>query len=154
MADGLHQPAHVRCLECWAREQAMPHEAQLRVLANEDWIAEAGAFVPRAMTQDQAVSSEMLTAALGRFIGAYGVDLAGARLAAMLGVLRAQAKRQKIMARILAAREPINARARQAWGRGDTDAMRAIEAEPTPDYPGKARDDAWLREDQTGEAPG
>jgi hypothetical protein len=26
--------------------------------------------------------------------------------------------------------------------------MRAIEAEPTPDYPGKARDDAWLKDDQ------
>ena len=152
MADGLHQSAHVRCLECWAREQAVPPEAQLRVLVNEDWIAEAGAFVPRSMTQDQAVAAEMLTAALGRFVGAFGVDLTGARLAALVGVLRAQAKRQKIMGRILAARSSINARAQAAWSRGDTDAMRAIEAEPTPDYPGKARDDAWLHEDQQ-EAP-
>jgi len=148
MADGLHTPEHVRCLACWAREQAAPLEAQLRILTHEDWEAETAAFVPRAMTQDQAVAAEMLTAALGRFIRAFGVNMAAPRIASMLMVLRHQAKWQKITSRILAARASINRRARAAWERGDTDAMRAIQDEPTPDYPGKARDDAWLREGQ------
>lgn len=147
MADGLHTPQHVRCLSCVAREHAIPAEAQLRILASEDWAADIGAFEPRAMTQQQAVASEMLTTALHRFAGVYGVDVAAPRIAAMLQVLRLEAKRLKIMGRILAAREGINQRARRAWERGDTDAMRAIEAEPTPDYPGKASDDAWLKQD-------
>lgn len=151
MADGLHTPGHVQCLTCWAREQAVPPEAQLRVLVHEDWVAEAGAFVPRAMTQEQGVAAELLTMALGRFVAAYGVDLAAPRVASILMVLRLQAKRQKIMGRILAARASINARARVAWQRGGEAAARAIEAEPTPDYPGKAQDDAWLKDDQLQE---
>jgi hypothetical protein len=151
MADGLHTLPQTRCLHCLAREQAMPPEAQLRVLVHEDWVAEVGAFEPRAMTQDQAVAAEMLTTALNRFISVYGVDIAAPRIASTLGVLRLQAKRQMITNRILAARASTNRRARAAWERGDTVAMRAIEAEPTPDYPGKARDDAWLQE--AGEAP-
>ena len=145
MADGIYRPEPVRCPDCWAREQAAPPEAQLRILAQEDWLAEAAAFIPRTMTQDQAVAAEMLTVALGRFISAYGVGLAGARLAAMLGVLRVQAKRQKITGRILAARASINARARATWKH---DEIEVIEAEPTPDYQGKARDDAWLRDQE------
>jgi hypothetical protein len=148
MADGHFIPEHVRCLHCMAREQVMPPEAQIRVLVHEDWVAEVGAFEPRPMTQDQAVAAEMLTTALNRFIGVYGVDIAAPRIASTLGVLRLQAKRQMITNRIIAARAPINRRARAAWERGDTDAMRAIEAEPTPDYPGKALDDAWLGEAQ------
>lgn len=148
MADGLHPSVHVRCLTCWAREEAVPAEAKLRALVHEDWCAEIGAFLPRAMNQDQAVASEILTHALGRFIEVYGVDIAAPRIATTLMVLRLEAKRQKINARILAAREPINRRAKAAWERGDTNAMRTIEAEPTPDYPGKARDDAWLKEQE------
>jgi hypothetical protein len=86
----------------------------------------------------------MMTAAIGRYWKAFGVDLTGARLNALLLVLRERAKATRINARILQARAGINARARQAFGRGDTDAMRAIEAEPTPDYPGKERDEAVL----------
>lgn len=148
MADGLHTPGHVRCITCWVREQSAPPEAQLRILVREDWLAETAAFIPRAMTRDQGVAAELLTMALERFIEAYGVDVAAPRIASTLMVLRLQAKRQKVMARILAARAEINARARAAWEQGDTNAMRAIEAEPTPDYPGKDRDDAWLKEDQ------
>lgn len=151
MADGLHIPQHVRCLTCVAREQAIPAEAQLRILASEDWVAEIGAFEPRTMTQEQAVASEMLTNALHRFAAVYGVDVAAPRIASMLMMLRLEAKRLKINGRILAARDGINQRARRAWERGDTDAMRAIEAEPTPDYPGKASDDAWLAQDRAGE---
>lgn len=148
MADGLHTPAHVRCLTCWARDEAVPPEAQLRALVHEDWCVEIGAFMPRTMTQDQAVASELLTSALRRYIEVYGVDLAAPRIATALMVLRVEAKRQKVNARILAARAPINARARAAWQRGGEGAARAIEAEPTPDYPGKARDDAWLKEQE------
>lgn len=148
MADGHHVHERVRCLTCWSREQAAPPEAQLRMLTHEDWCAEVGAFLPRAMNQNQAVASEMLTTALARFVHVYGVDIAAPRIATALIVLRLEAKRQKINSRILAAREPINARARAAWQRGGEAAARAIEAEPTPDYPGKASDDAWLREQE------
>lgn len=147
MADG-HTPRHVQCIACWVREQSAPPEAQLRVLVREDWLAETAAFVPRAMTREQGVAAELLTLGLRQFIEAFGVDIAAPRVAAVLMALRLQAKRQKIMARILAARADINRRAREAWERGDTNAMRAIEDEPTPEYPGKASDDAWLREDQ------
>ncbi len=148
MADGLHTPGHVRCITCWVREQSIPTEAQLRILVREDWLAETAAFIPRAMTRDQGVAAELLTMALERFVDAYGVDIAAPRIASILMVLRLQAKRQKVMARILTARAEINQRARQAWQRGGEAAARAIEAEPTPDYPGKARDDAWLKDDQ------
>lgn len=148
MADGLHTPGHVRCITCWVREQAVPPEGQLRILVREDWLAETAAFVPRVMTREQGVAAELLTMALDRFVDAYGVDVAAPRIASILMVLRLQAKRQKVMARILTARAEINQRARQAWQRGGEAAARAIEAEPTPDYPGKARDDAWLKDDQ------
>lgn len=148
MADGHHTPGHVRCITCWAREQAVPPEGQLRILVREDWLAETAAFVPRVMTREQGVAAELLTMALDRFVDAYGVDVAAPRIASILMVLRLQAKRQKVMARILTARAEINQRARQAWQRGGEAAARAIEAEPTPDYPGKARDDAWLKDDQ------
>ena len=148
MADGHHTPGHVRCITCWAREQAVPPEGQLRILVREDWLAETAAFVPRVMTREQGVAAELLTMALDRFVDAYGVDIAAPRIASILMVLRLQAKRQMITARILAARADINRRARGAWDRGDTNAMREIEAEPTPDYPGKAKDDEWLKDDQ------
>lgn len=152
MADGYASQRQTACLHCKARRDAAPAEAQIRILANEDWIAEAGEFVPRAMTQEQAVASELLTSALGRFVSAYGVDIAGARLGALVSVLRAQAKRQKITERVLRARSEINRRARLAWELGDSDGAMEIQGEPTPDYPGKARDDAWLRSEERGVA--
>lgn len=147
MADG-HTPSHVQCLECWVREQAAPPEAQMRILAREDWLSETAAFIPRAMNQDQAVAAEMLTAALTRYVRAFGVSMAAPRIATMLMVLREQATRQMIMARILEARKAINARARACYARGDIGGAHEIEAEPTPDYPGKDRDDAWLSQEQ------
>jgi hypothetical protein len=143
MADG-HSPDHVGCLECWARKQALPAEALARITMTEDWAPEDMAFEPRPMTQEQAVAAELMTAAIGRYWKAFGVDLTGARLNALLLVLRERAKATRANVRILQARAGINARARQAFGRGDTDAMRAVEAEPTPDYPGKERDEAVL----------
>lgn len=148
MADSLRAPTHAPCPDCWAREQSPPPEALIHATMREDWAPEEMAFLPRPMTQDQAVAAELMTAAIGRYWKAFGVELTGARLNALLIVLRERARATRINARILKARSDINARARQAYGRGDTDAMRAIEAEPTPDYPGKAQDDAWLREGQ------
>lgn len=133
------------CPHCLMREKAIPMEAQLRILATEDWAPELVDFIPKAMTQEQAVAAEMLVAGLARYAKAFGVDLAGARLTAMLASLREQAKRSRIMGRQLEARAEINGRARDCYDRGDHDAAHAIEAEATPDYPGKARDDAWLR---------
>lgn len=148
MTDSLHTPEHVRCPECWVREQATPPELLARVAMTEDWAPETLAFTPRAMTQEQAVAAELMTDAIGRYWKAFGVELTGARLNALLLILRERARTARVHARILKARAEINARARRAWDRGDTDAMRAIEAEPTPDYPGKAQDDAWLKQGQ------
>ena len=83
MADGLHTPGHVRCITCWAREQAVPPEGQLRILVREDWLAETAAFVPRVMTREQGVAAELLTMALDRFVDAYGVDVAAPRIASV-----------------------------------------------------------------------
>jgi hypothetical protein len=152
MADGYASQRQTACLRCKVRRDAAPAEAQIRILANEDWIAEAGEFSPRAMTQEQAVASELLTSALGRFVTAYGVDIAGARLGALVSILRAQAKRQKITERVLRARSEINRRARLALELGDGDGALEIQNEPTPEYPGKARDDAWLRSEERGGA--
>lgn len=132
------------CPRCMAQHKAMPLEAQLRVFTTEGWAPETLAFTPRAMNQEQAVAAELLTAAIWRYWKAFGVECLGARLNCLLLVLRDRAKRMRINQRILRARADINARARAAWERGDTDAMRAIEGEPTPDYPGADRDAAWM----------
>jgi len=135
---------HRACQRCKAFDDVVPVEAQLRILATEDWDPKTLAFVPRAMTQEQAVAAEVYITAIGRFTRAFGVETAGARLSVTLDTLRAQAVRMRITLRQLDARAEINARAREAWERGDIVAARAIEAEPTPDYAGKARDDAWI----------
>jgi hypothetical protein len=148
MADTERLPPAHTCLRCQAIDTSIPTDAQLRILATEDWEPKALAFVPHAANQEQAVAAEMLIAAIGRFTHAYGPEIAGARLSAVLDILRVQIIRHRITMRVLKAREPINTRARKAWERGDTNAVREIEAEPTPDYPGKARDNAWLNEGQ------
>ena len=147
MADTEHFAPHT-CLRCQAIDAAIPTEAQLRIMTTEDWDPKVVAFLPRAMNQEQAVASEILTAAIGRFASAYGPEIAGARLSAVLDSLRVQIIRHRITLRVLKAREPINARARVQYARCDYEAAHAIEAEPTPDYAGKARDDAWLNEGQ------
>ena len=129
------------CERCRAMDAAVPTEAQLRMMAHEDWDPKTLTFIPRAMNQEQAVASEMLTSAFGRFVKAYGLETAGARLGAYLTMLRGQVAYARAVKRVLEARSDINARVRAAWEQGDTDAVRAIEDEPTPDYPGKARDE-------------
>ena len=103
MADG-HSPDHVHCLECWSRRQMLPPENLARVTMTEDWSPEDMAFEPRPMTQEQAVAAELMTAAIGRYWKAFGVDLTGARLNALLLVLRERAKATRANARILQAR--------------------------------------------------
>lgn len=132
------------CIRCRTHDACVPVEEQLRALATEDWSPADEAFHPRAMNQEQAVAAEMLTAALGRYVKAFGLELAGARLGAMLATLRVQSRTSRVMARILEAREPINLRAREQYERGDIAAAQAIEAEQTPEYPGRDRDMLWL----------
>jgi len=144
MADTERLHTEHPCQRCQAIDDAVPTEAQLKILATEDWDPKKLAFTPRAMTQEQAVASEMLTVALGRFARAYGPETAGARLSAMLDSLRVNIVGYRIAQRTLAARADINARARRAWESGDTRKARTIEDEPTPDYPGKDKDDAWM----------
>lgn len=144
MADGSHHP-HT-CLRCAAQEACIPTEAQLKIFATEDWSPETLAFTPRVMNQEQAVAAEMLTVALARYWRAFGVEVTGARLNSFILMLRDVAKRMRITRRVLDARGDINARARAAWEKGNTDAVRAIEAEPTPAYPQKAADERWLEE--------
>lgn len=142
MPDGtqhLHTP--LECLRCKARDASLPPEALLRALIEEDWDATREDFTPRAMDQDQAVAVALLDNALGKYIRAFGVDIAGARLNRLLMVLRHQARLARATARILEARSDINSRARDRYERGDIGGAHAIEAEATPDYPGKARDE-------------
>lgn len=135
--------AALECQQCKAIAGAVPPEAQIKILVSEDWDPKQLAFVPRVMNQEQAVASALLASALGQFVKAYGVETAGARLASTLEILRAQTVSYRIAGRILEARSDINARAREQYARGDIAAAHAIEAEPTPDYPGRERDEAW-----------
>jgi hypothetical protein len=144
MADTERLHTEHPCQRCQAIDDAVPTEAQLKILATEDWDPKRLAFIPRAMTQEQAVAAELLTAAMGRFARAYGPEIAGARLSAMLDSLRDNVIAYRITQRTLAARADINARARKAWEAGDVRKARTIEDEPTPDYPGKDADDAWM----------
>lgn len=132
------------CPRCIAQHKAMPLEHQMRMLTTEDWSPETFAFIPRAMNQEQAVAAELLTVGIGRYWRAFGTDCMGARIGALLLVLRDNAKRERITRRILQARADINARARQAYERGDIAGAGIIEAEPTPHYPGIDRDAAWM----------
>lgn len=141
---GTFQTPRAVCPRCRAHDDAMPSEALLRALVSEDWSPADGDFIPRPMNQRQAVAAELLTADLGRFIKAFGVETAGARLGAVLTVLRGQARRYRATQRTLEARADINARARKAWETGDVTLMRTIEDEPTPDYPGRERDERIL----------
>jgi len=132
------------CPHCAAREACVPIEAKLRLLLTEDFNVEREDFTPRAMTQEQAVAAELMTAAIARYWKAFGVELAGTRITALRNTLYLQAKQTRIMARILAARESINARARLAYEVGDVARAHQIEAEPTPDYPERAKDERFL----------
>ena len=80
------------------------------------------------------------------FIEAYGLELAGARISSALNVLRLLAKTARIEGRRLSAREAL-ADARYLAGEvGPAEAAAYVEHGMTPDYPGKDRDDAWMRE--------
>lgn len=141
------QPAIIEaaCPRCVAQQKAMPLEAQMRIITTEDWSPETLAFIPRAMNQEQAVAAELLTSAIGRYWRVFGVECLGARLNCLLLILRDRAKRMRINARILKARADINWRARACYERGDHAAAHEIEAEPTPEYPGDAKDAEWMR---------
>jgi hypothetical protein len=132
------------CPRCKAHDACIPQEALLRALIEEDWDATKETFTPRLMTQPQAVAAELLTTAMARYIAAFGVDLTGTRVNVLLMFLRSQARLARATARILEARAEINSRARERYERGDIEGAHAIEAEPTPDYPGRARDQKLL----------
>lgn len=138
-------PSSYSCPRCVAQQKAMPLEHQVRIFTTEDWSPEAYAFIPRPMNQEQAVAAELLIFAVGRYWRAFGVECLGARLNCLLLILRDRAKHMRINARILEARAEINARARTCYERGDIAAAYAIEAEPTPEYPGDVRDAEWMR---------
>jgi len=139
--------AHVHatdCPHCAAREACVPIEAKLRLLLTEDFNVERGDFAPRTMNQEQAVAAELMTAAVARYWKAFGVELTGARITHLRNMLWLQAKQARITGRVLAARSAINARARLAYEVGDHDRAHQIEAEPTPDYEGRAADERFL----------
>lgn len=144
MPDGSIAVTAHDCPQCKAREACLPDQALLRALISEDWDATKEDFVPKAMNQDQAVAVALLDNALGKFITAFGVDVAGARFNRVLMTLRHQARLSRAMGRILEARSEINSRARDHYERGDIAGAHAIEAEATPDYEGKARDEQLM----------
>lgn len=92
----------------------------------------------------QEVAAHTLTLALHAYIHEFGVLGAGYRLAETVKAIRFHAKAHAVSERILAARRPINQRMLELQSRGQWEEAEALVLEPTPDYPGKAKDDAWL----------
>jgi len=144
MADGHSLSRPLKCPRCEAQRDAVPPEAALRIMASEDWSEEAQTFVVRSMNQEQAVAAEMLTVALHRYWTAFGTPVTGARLTSFIQAVRFCAKNSRVQERILEARAGIIAKARDYEMRGDREGAERIYSQPTPDYPGKASDDAWL----------
>jgi hypothetical protein len=140
-----HGP-RTQCERCQAHDQAVPLEEELRRMVSGENLDDE-AFEPRAMTPEQAAAARMVTFALGPYIRAFGLRTAGARLAVTVACLRAGAKYALVQQRILEARKAIEDDLRQRYERGEIAAAEADQIAlntPTPDYPGKSEDDAWL----------
>ncbi len=152
MADGASHPHPLACPRCKAQRDAVPPEAALRIIATEDWSEEAQTFVVRSMNQEQAVAAEMLTVALHKYWSAFGTPVTGARLTSFIQAVRFCAKNTVVQGRVMKARARIIARGRERELCGDMEGAERIYAEPTPDYPQKAADEAWLTRNRQ-EAP-
>lgn len=137
------------CPTCAAHQAAIPTEVQLRQLISEDEGLEMDAFVPLAGTGQQAAALAAYAHAVHLMVGAFGIEIAGARVRRTLAVVRSFAKLSRVFRRADAARAPLLDEIRARHQRGEIGAAEAnaLAAEaPTPDYEGKARDEAWLRE--------
>lgn len=144
-AEQAERRAH-ECPKCRAIADAIPQEVQLRSLLVDDFDFENECFIPRAQTAAQSAAGASFAYGLAMFIEAYGLELAGARISSALNVLRLLAKTARIEGRRLSAREAL-ADARYLAGEvGPAEAADYVEHGMTPDYPGKDRDDAWMRE--------
>jgi hypothetical protein len=135
------------CHTCAEHAAAVPVEVQLKRLIAEDYDDAREMFAPVAVTAAQVAATEQLTAALFAYLKAFGYRNLGARLGLWAWFFRSEGKRRAIHGRILAARREINDEAARLAREGDDAAARAHQlTTPTPDYPGKDRDFAWLRE--------
>lgn len=146
-AEQAERRAH-ECPRCKAIADAIPTEVQLRSILVDDFDYENECFIPREQTAKQSAAGAAFAYGLTLFIDAYGLELAGARISSSLNVLRLLAKTARIEGRRLAAREAL-ADARYLAGEvGSAEAADFVTYGFTPDYPGKARDDAWLKEQE------
>lgn len=147
MADTGHmRTIPLPCPRCEAHDMSVPDEEDLRRLVQGvegDGELEQ-AYEPLPTTLAQKVAAQALSQALSHYIGQFGIIGAGARISVTLNALRLLGKHAKITERQLEARRDINYRRLQAEAAGDRAFADAVMSEPTPDYPGKARDDAWL----------
>ena len=80
-----------------------------------------------------------------RVNGTLGDEATVNQLAMCLTVAKLHKKRREIKERVFAARAEINAEADQFAADGAHEMALAVRARPTPAYPGRAHDDAWLR---------
>jgi len=87
----------------------------------------------------------LLNTAISRSVRADGYTVTAQRLKAQLATLRFRAKLDRILTRILQAREKINLRAIERFEVHDDEAAEIVMDQATPDYPERAADDAWLR---------
>lgn len=144
-AEQAERLAH-ECPRCKAIADAIPPEVQLRSVLVDDFHCENECFIPRAQTAKQSAAGAAFAYGLTMFIEAYGLEIAGARISSSLNVLRLLAKTARIEGRRLSARQAL-ADARYLAGEvGPAEATDYVEHGATPDYPGKAKDDAWMRE--------
>lgn len=136
------------CPRCSAHDAAVPTEVQLRQLISDDEGLESDAFVPLASTAEQAIALAAVAHGLKLMIGAFGIEIAGARLRRSLSVVNSFARLARVFRRVDEARAPVQAEIRARYDRGEIGPAQANEiakAAPTPDYDGRERDDAWLK---------
>jgi hypothetical protein len=121
---------------------AMPLDVKLAALitggAEDFWL-------PQPDSDGQFVVVHDLGRAIAAFERAFGDEATVNQLAMCLTVAKLHKKRREIKARILKARDAINVEADAIAEAGNHVVADKCRAQPTPDYPERAADDAWLR---------
>jgi hypothetical protein len=140
--------ADSRCPTCQAHRDATPPDAALKILLSDHFDAAAGAFAfhPVPRTPEQQVATQLLAEAIGRYVRAFGLGNAAPRIASVMELLRIQAKVYCIHERRIEARRAVVAEAQRRGDYASPDVADPFARAGTPEYPGRAEDDAWLTE--------
>lgn len=101
-------------------------------------------WLPECRTDEQRTARAALTLALHGYERAYGIDSTLQQLRMFIASAVVLTRKNAAMDRVQAARADINLEAHRARREGKEALAREIEAQPTPDYPGKADDDREL----------